>query len=184
MPRISPAQAGGLNVCAFLDMLAFAEIGPDMLEASDDGYDILVGSLPGRLKLFVNYGTHPLPRPSDAIRYAPGVFSTAAGRYQILSRYWPHYSKQLKLPDFGPVSQDRYAIQQMKEQHALDDIKAGRIREAIDKCSNIWASLPGAGYGQHERSMIDLLDAYRKAGGTLHDEDLHWFDEVQTKAQA
>ena len=26
----------------------------------------------------------------------------------------------------------------------------GDIRQAIDRCSNIWASLPGAGYGQFE----------------------------------
>ena len=27
-------------------------------------------------------------------------------------------------------------------------IDRGDIRQAIDRCSNIWASLPGAGYGQ------------------------------------
>ena len=26
-------------------------------------------------------------------------------------------------------------------------IDRGDIRQAIDRCSNIWASLPGAGYG-------------------------------------
>ena len=30
-------------------------------------------------------------------------------------------------------------------------IDRGDIRQAIDRCSNIWASLPGAGYGQFER---------------------------------
>ena len=29
-------------------------------------------------------------------------------------------------------------------------IDRGDIRQAIDRCSNIWASLPGAGYGQSE----------------------------------
>ena len=29
-------------------------------------------------------------------------------------------------------------------------IDVGDIRQAIDDCSNIWASLPGAGYGQFE----------------------------------
>ena len=29
-------------------------------------------------------------------------------------------------------------------------IDRGDIRQAIDRCSNIWASLPGAGYGQFE----------------------------------
>ena len=29
-------------------------------------------------------------------------------------------------------------------------IDRGDIRQAIDRCENIWASLPGAGYGQFE----------------------------------
>ena len=33
---------------------------------------------------------------------------------------------------------------------ALPMIDRGDIRQAIDRCGNIWASLPGAGYGQFE----------------------------------
>ena len=40
------------------------------------------------------------------------------------------------------------ALQQIKERGALPMIDRGDIRQAIDRCSNIWASLPGAGYGQ------------------------------------
>ena len=29
-------------------------------------------------------------------------------------------------------------------------IDRGEYRQAIDRCGNIWASLPGAGYGQFE----------------------------------
>lgn len=180
MPRISIDEAGGINVCAFLDTLAFAEIGPDMLAASDDGYNVLVGSLPDSLKLFHDYSHHPLPA-GMAIQYSPGLWSTAAGRYQILSRYWPHYQNRLGLHDFGPVNQDRYAIHQFKEQRALDDIKVGRFRVAVDKCSNIWASLPGAGYGQREHRLEDLAKAYRDAGGRLDGEDFHWYDEVDKR---
>ena len=42
-------------------------------------------------------------------------------------------------------------------------IDRGDIRQAIDRCSNIWASLPGAGYGQFEHkadSLIAKLLAY------------------------
>ena len=28
----------------------------------------------------------------------------------------------------------------------------GDVRQAIDRCSNIWASLPGAGYGQSHKA--------------------------------
>ena len=38
-------------------------------------------------------------------------------------------------------------MRQIKERGALPMIDRGDIRQAIDRCSNIWASLPGAGYG-------------------------------------
>ncbi|HET8792084.1 MAG TPA: glycoside hydrolase family 104 protein [Modicisalibacter sp.] len=179
MPRINTVEAGGANVAAFLDMLAYSEIGPEMLSdpRSDRGYCVLVGSLPGALKTFSDYSHHPLP-PGKAIEYSEGVWSTAAGRYQILSRYWPHYQNQLGLHDFGPVNQDRYAIQQFREQHALDDIKDGRFREAVEKCRNIWASLPGAGYGQREHDTATLARAYRDAGGSFEDDTLTWYESV------
>ncbi|EBV0105839.1 TPA: glycoside hydrolase family protein, partial [Escherichia coli] len=48
---------------------------------------------------------------------------------------------------------------------ALDDIRAGRIERAISRCRNIWASLPGAGYGQREHSLEKLVTVWRTAGG-------------------
>ena len=63
-------------------------------------------------------------------------------------RWWDAYRKQLGLKDFSPKSQDAVALQQIKERGALPMIDRGDIRQAIDRCSNIWASLPGAGYGQ------------------------------------
>lgn len=183
MPRITADAAGSANACAFLDTLAHAEIGPHMLAASDDGYDVLVGSLPGDMHLFASYEDHPLI-DGPALEYSPGVWSTAAGRYQILSRYWRHYQQQLGLPDFGPVSQDRYALQQIREQRALDDVHAGRFDEAVAKCRNIWASLPGAGYGQHEHELDALALVYAEAGGRFHaGAPTHWLDEVDARKQ-
>ena len=46
--------------------------------------------------------------------------------------------------DFSPKSQDAVALQQIKERGALPMIDRGDIRQAIDRCSNIWASLPEA----------------------------------------
>jgi muramidase (phage lysozyme) len=80
---------------------------------------------------------------------------------------WAHYRSQLVLPDFGPASQDRWALQLIKERRALDDIEAGRFADAVSKCRNIWASLPGAGYGQHENKIAYLEAAYVAAGGRL-----------------
>lgn len=166
MTRATPEQLGGKNRCAFLDMLAYSEIGREMLALSDDGYNVLVGSTPKHMTLFDNYADHPLPRVEDAVQVGK-IKSTAAGRYQILSRYWPHYRAQLKLPDFGPVSQDRYALNICRERHALALIDAGEIPEAVEAVRNIWASLPGAGYGQHENSLLVLIEVYKDAGGVL-----------------
>ena len=85
----------------------------------------------------------------------------------MLARYFDAYKKQLNLNDFSPASQDAIALQQIKECKALADIDAGRIAQAIKKCRRIWASLPGAGYGQHENKIEYLLAAYQKAGGTI-----------------
>lgn len=160
MARITAAQAGGLNVLAFLDMLAWSE-GTDhpRQRTLDHGYDVIVGG-----SLFEGYADHPrklVPLPRL------GIKSTAAGRYQLLSRYYDAYKQKLGLRDFSPLSQDLIALQQIRERRALPDIQAGRIPEAIEKCRNIWASLPGAGYGQHEHKLESLIAHYLAAGGVL-----------------
>ena len=57
-------------------------------------------------------------------------------------------------------------MQQIKERGALPMIDRGDIRQAIDRCSNIWASLPGAGYGQFEHKADSLIAKFKEAGGT------------------
>ncbi|UTD54936.1 glycoside hydrolase family 24 protein [Halomonas sp. MS1] len=182
MPVITPAQAGGVNVCAFLDVLAFAEIGAVMLKdpRTDNGYRVIVGSLPSKLILMDDYSDHP----RKLVKIRKGLSSTAAGRYQQLSRYWNHYRDQLNLPDFGPLSQDRCAIQQMREQKALPLIQQGRIADAIHRCRNIWASLPGAGYGQHEYSLERLLLEFKRSKGVLCDADQTWYERAMLKRRS
>ena len=160
MARISAAEAGGRNRVAFLDMIAYSEIGPRLLAATDDGYNVLVGSTPEKPRLFTSYADHPRV-------YNVKYDSTAAGRYQILWRYWVSYRQRLGLPDFSPLSQDRYALEQLREQGALLLIDAGRLAAALARVRRIWASLPGAGYGQPEHPLDQLALAYRNAGGTL-----------------
>ena len=43
-------------------------------------------------------------------------------------------------------------------------IDRGDIRQAIDRCSNIWASLPGAGYGQFEHKADSLIAKFSEVG--------------------
>ena len=148
------------NLKAFLDMIAWSEIGPGLLAVSDNGYNVLVGSTAAHPLLFTDYSHHPRIHNN-------AQNSDAAGRYQLMGRYYEPYRQSLNLKDVSPASQDAIALQQIKECRALDDIEAGRIIRAIQRCAHIWASFPGAGYGQHEQQIGKLLDAYTAAGGSL-----------------
>lgn len=175
MARITVSAAGGQNVIAFLDMIAASEIDAWTRQNSDDGYNVLVGShgpitkknsaggryiIPAKLLTFPSYTKHPGT-------YNAELNSTAAGRYQLLSRYYAPYAQLLKLNDFSPVSQDMIAIQQIRERRALPLIVAGQLAAAIKACSNIWASLPGNGSGQRQNELAMLTAAYRAAGGVV-----------------
>ena len=147
------------NQKAFLAMIAWSE-GTDngRQKTANHGYDVIVGGT-----LFTSYADHP----RQLIQLRPGLASTAAGRYQLLARYFDAYKRSLNLSDFSPDSQDAIALQQIKERGALPDIEAGNFAQAVAKVKNIWASLPGAGYDQHEQSLANLERAYRTAGGTI-----------------
>jgi len=143
------------NRKAFLDMIATSE---GTIGHGDNGYNVDVGG-----KLFQGYADHP----RILVKLSPVLKSTAAGRYQLLSKYFDYYKKLLKLPDFSPDSQDAIAIQQIRECKALADVDEGRFDMAVQKCAHIWASLPGAGYNQHENKLEDLRAAYIEAGGVV-----------------
>ena len=144
------------NLKAFLDMIAWAEIGPEMLAESDRGYDVIVGSIPGNIKKFRPYSDHPRI-------YVSRMNSTAAGRYQILKKNYDFYKRELGLKGFWPEDQDKIALRLISECGATQDIIAGRIEAAIHKCRSRWASLPGAGYNQPEKSIDRLVMVYRDA---------------------
>ena len=65
------------------------------------------------------------------------------------------------------------ALQQIKERGALPMIDRGDIRQAIDRCSNIWASLPGAVMVARMEHKADSLDCkICEAGGTVREIDV------------
>lgn len=148
---------------AFLGTIAFSELGHEIIEASDDGYNVLVGSLPGRVRLFDSYADHP----RQLVKLRPGLQSTAAGRYQILARIFDAYRGPLRLPNFGKASQDKIAIKLISECEAMDDILYGDIRSAIAKCASRWASFPGSGYGQREHKIAAMLAEFKRSGGVV-----------------
>lgn len=166
------------NMKAFLDVIAWSE-GTTAIADSDDGYDVLVnGAVPdsvldhspalvravgGNEHVFLSYEDHPniLVRINSA-----GLTSTAAGRYQQMHHDWPAYRDLLGLPDFGHESQDAVAIRHIQECRATDDVEAGNIASALNKCRNIWASFPGNGYAQPQRALTDLMTKFQDFGGT------------------
>lgn len=154
MARLTAAQAGGTNVLAFLDMLAWSE-GTSTIVHSDDGYNVLVGGT-----LFSDYSAHPR-RLIDLPRYA--IQSSAAGRYQFLARTWDSIVSLYRFHGrFTPKAQDLAAVKLLEECAALGHIRAGRIEQAITAAAPIWASLPGAGYGQREHKLSALLGIYEE----------------------
>lgn len=152
MAVISEEKAGGRNVLAFLDMLAWSE-GTSTVAGSDSGYNVVVGG-----GLFHDYADHP--RQLIALpRY--GIKSTAAGRYQFLSRTWDAIVRNYGFRGrFIPEAQDLAAIKLLQECGAYKLIQAGNIAGAAAKAAPIWASLPGAGYGQREHRLAALLEIY------------------------
>jgi muramidase (phage lysozyme) len=160
MPIMTAAQAGGANRCAFLDMLAVSEIGAALIAETDKGYNVLVGSTPTRPLTFPSYSTHPNI-------FNAACDSDAAGRYQLMHRWYQPYASMLKLPDFSPLSQDKIALQQIRECRALPYIDAGQFSQAVAACNHIWASLTGSPYGQHTNPIEMLRAVFESAGGTL-----------------
>ena len=156
------------NRQAFLDMLAVSEGTSTSPATQCNGYDVIVTGADRVPEVFTDFSEHPFAngRKSKAIN-SKGLTSNASGRYQFMLRDWRHYRDQLALPDFGPQSQDLWAIQLIRERGALPLIDIGQFDLAVERVRNLWASLPGAGYNQPEHSIEKLRKAYSDAGGTL-----------------
>ncbi len=149
--RMEQASAAQKNLRAFLIMIQYSEG-----TLGKNAYRMLFGG-----GLFTDLSKHP-----DIPVTRGGLTSTAAGAYQILYKTWQEIQQKLRLPDFSPSSQDKAAIELIKRRKALEDVLAGKFSQAIEKCRKEWASLPGAGYNQRERSANSLLSVYKIAGGT------------------
>lgn len=150
------------KVNSFLDLIAFSEGTSTSPITKNNGYDVIVSGINGP-SVFSDYSDHPFAKGGHVIvRENPMLISTAAGRYQLLARYWNVYKVQLHLPDFSAASQDAVAVQQMKERGAVALVEAGNIDGAIKACSSVWASFPGNSYGQGGKSMSTLLEKYQE----------------------
>jgi muramidase (phage lysozyme) len=123
------------NIGAMLSLIAWAE-GAD--------YDV---SYTGQK--FADFADHP-----RALYTANGISSDAAGRYQFLSPTWDSLKAKLKLKDFSPQSQDKAAIELMKQCHGYGYAVRGDVAGFADRCWSTWASL-------HSRDGQKLDDRQR-----------------------
>lgn len=144
------------NLRAFLYLIRWCEG-----TAKDNGYRMLFGG-----ELFEGFAAHPNRRITKPLG-SKVITSTAAGAYQFLFKTWEECRKALNLPDFSPESQDRAAVYLIQRRGALEDVEAGRLKDAIRKCALEWASLPGSPYGQPTKWYDECERVFVKAGGTL-----------------
>jgi muramidase (phage lysozyme) len=155
MPHVSSTSAGGLwelprNVRAFLDTLAFSE-------GTREHYNYIYTYV-----TFRSYADHPRKKICSG-----GLCSTAAGRYQFLSKTWDGLAKDLALTDFTPPSQEKATIELIRRQGAYTAVANSstyaNFSKAITKLNTIWASLPGSPYGQPTHTMARLWTRYKAA---------------------
>lgn len=152
MGRVTGAELDNENVQAFLRVIRRGEGTGD-----PGGYTRLFGGAQ-----FASMEDHPR-QVVTAGRYT----SSAAGAYQFITSTWDQTKKVMGLPDFRPHSQDLGAVGLIAARGALDDVKSGRIAQAIAKCAYEWASLPGSPYGQPRISMDTAMAVYKQNGGIL-----------------
>lgn len=93
------------------------------------------------------------------------IESSAAGAYQFLARTWESVAHEIGLANFGPASQDLAAIYLIARRGALPDVVAGRLDDAIRRCSGEWASLPDSPYGQPTLTFERARAVYERWGG-------------------
>lgn len=152
------AMSTDSNIDAFLKMLRHCEG-----TSGENGYRTLFGG-----KLFDSYSSHPNKKvPFYNKAKGKNDYSTAAGAYQFLYSTWLEKKAKLLLPDFSPKSQDLAAIDILREKGALDFIKNGDLPRAIEKVKKVWASLPGAGYQQPEKTLAKCIEYFKLNGGQI-----------------
>jgi lysozyme len=152
------------NRAAFLAMIRYSE-GTD----KSGGYCALFG-WPAAGRSFSNTADHPRVFFTYVDKAGKSLRTSAAGAYQITATTFNGLQAKAAragFPGFDTRAQDWLALELIRERGALADIDAGRFADAVAKVRKVWASLPGAGYNQPERSLQAVQMAYQRAGGIV-----------------
>lgn len=157
------------NEAAFLKVIRHAEG-----TAGVNGYRTRFGGA-----LFSSMADHPRIATQFTDKAGRRLWTSAAGAYQFMAvspipgggstkvNTWDRIKAKLGLVDFSQASQDKAALELIREAGALPDVRAGRFADAVSKVRGIWASLPGAGYAQPEKSLPELAAVFQRNGGVF-----------------
>ena len=114
-------------------MLAWSEgIDNGRQKTRNHGYDVIVGG-----ELFTDYSDHPRKLVTLNLQNSNQQALTLPASF----RWWDAYRKQL-FRYFSPKSQTLWHCSRLAS-GALPMIDRSDIRQAIDRCSNIWVATAG-----------------------------------------
>jgi muramidase (phage lysozyme) len=144
---------------ALHDAIAFAE--GTRGHGENDGYDVGFA-----YRTFESCARHP-NRRTCAGRYC----STAAGRYQFLTRTWEGVARATRAEAFAPGDQERgaeYLVKRVRRVQVPEDrpMTATEFSNALKKLSYEWASLPPGRYGQPNKTEAEVREAYCESLGS------------------
>lgn len=133
------------NVRKFLDLISYTE------GTQGNGYRTAFGG--GKLSHLNDH-----PRYLKSFRQTDGKSNktSAAGRYQFVSKTWDGVARQYGLRDFSPHNQDLGAVALLFQRGAIPALLKGDYQTAIRKTGDEWASLPTSNYKQNKRSWDNV----------------------------
>ena len=151
------------NVRKFLDLISYTE------GTQGNGYRTAFGG--GKLSHLNDH-----PRYLKSFRQTDGKSNktSAAGRYQFVSKTWDGVARQYGLRDFSPQNQDLGAVALLFQRGAIPALLKGDYQTAIRKTGDEWASLPSSGWisrSQCSRPTEPMLPAQLCSARSLDEVD-------------
>lgn len=156
MANISAKLAGGINVVAFLDVVASCYLGIAAAHTPNFGYDAMR----------VN-DAEPLIGVDFEAFMADGNASLRLGRYGISVDEYARLTPVLAITNLSPLSQDRLAMARLSEAGAMPLIRAGQLHVALDAARRAWPGLLISPLARGKDLWPELVSVYRAAGGTF-----------------
>lgn len=148
---------------AVLDLIGFTEGTDRKIDKTPVGYNIFF-----TFATFTDFSKHPNVKHKSG-----GLVSTAAGRYQFLTKTWNSINSRLSksgfkgFPTFEPKYQDQGALFLIDVRGALDDVDKGNLKGFLEAGSWEWASLPAPStntgrFGQPNLTVKKCTEIYKE----------------------